>query len=383
MKRLNHLYEQCYDIDNIFLIANKVCMRVKNKQKVDRFESYMSEHIINISNRLKNIDCNLGRYNIFMITDPKCRIVMSQEIEDKILNHLIAEYVLVKVYEPRFINSMAATRINKGTKYGLYLMKKYMSKMKRAYGNYYVLKIDIKKYFYRIDHEILKSILTKKIKDKKALSMLGYIIDSTDESYINENINHLKESRIRFISNSPFISKSDKKHLIEETIALPTYEKGKGCPIGDQTSQAFGLIYLYEFNKYLKNNLKLKYVINYMDDFVILHQDKKYLDKALVNIKSVLKKNYKLDINEKKTKIDNINNGVEFLGFRFYHKNNKVILRLRNNTKKRFKERLKQIKYLFLNGKITKKEYEELITTNRSHLLWGDCNNLIYHNNRL
>lgn len=383
MKRLSNLYENCYDIVNILSIADKVCSKVRNKEKVDRFETYKAEHIINIKNRLKSLDKNLGKYNIFMITDPKCRIVMAQEIEDKILNHLIAEYVLVKTFEPRYANSIAATRINKGTKYGIYLVKKYLNSLKNKYEDLYILKIDIRKYFYRIDHEILKKILSRKIKDKRALTILFQIIGSTDEEYINKQIKTLKASRIAFINNASFISKKDKEQLKSEVLEIPIYEKGKGCPIGDQTSQAFGLIYLYEFNNFLKTELHLKYVVNYMDDFIIFHHDKEYLKKALSIIKDKLHNDYKLDVNEKKTRIDNMKNGVEFLGYRFLIKNNRIITKLRSSTKKKFKKRVKEIKYLYINNEITKKEFNSLIINNMGHFKWGDCHNLVRKNSMI
>ena len=99
MKRLNNLYKETYDLDNIIDMTNKVCSKVRNKNKVNKFELYKSEHIINIKNRLQNKNIKLDKYNIFMITDPNCRIVMSQEIEDKIINHLVAEYILLKNFE--------------------------------------------------------------------------------------------------------------------------------------------------------------------------------------------------------------------------------------------------------------------------------------------
>ena len=77
---------------------------------------------------------------------------------------------------------------------------------------------------------------------------------------------------------------SNKEEIINEIERIPLYEKGKGIALGNQTSQAFGLIYLYEFDHYVKEELHLKYYINYMDDFVILHHDKKYLEKCLDSI---------------------------------------------------------------------------------------------------
>lgn len=107
-----------------------------------------------------------------MISDPKARIVMAEELEDKIINHLIAEYILVKVFEKKYTDNICATRVGKGTAYALKLLRKYINAIKREHDNFYVLKVDISKYFYRIDHDILKQILSEKIKDKDALDIL-------------------------------------------------------------------------------------------------------------------------------------------------------------------------------------------------------------------
>ena len=192
MKRQNNLYNKLSDLDEIDAMCKKVCSKVKNKKKVERFETYLSEHIINIKNRIESKSSNMGRYNIFLITDPKCRIVMSQNIEDKVINHLAADLILVKTFEKKHLNFVCATRINKGTLYAIKLFKKYLNEMKSKYSNFYVLKIDIKKYFYSLDHDVLKGILERNIKDEDALNILYNIIDSTNEPYINETINKMK-----------------------------------------------------------------------------------------------------------------------------------------------------------------------------------------------
>lgn len=375
MKRYNNLYNKLCDIDNIIDMVDSVCKRVKNKHKVDVFETYKAEHIYNIKKRLDNRDLNVGKYNIFMITDPKCRIVMAQNIEDKIINHLIAKYVLVKVYEPLYTNSMCATRIGKGTLYGVKLLKKYLIEMKYKYSNFYVLKIDIHKYFYKIDHEVLKNILKKKIKDKDSLNFLFSIIDSTNDEYVNKEIINLKESRIKYLKNSNLLNKNK---LIQEVKDIPLYEYGRGVALGNQTSQAFGLIYLYEFNHYLKEKLHLKYCINYMDDFVIIHHDKEYLKKCLVLIENELKEKYNLELNLNKTKINSIKNGIDFLGYRFYLKNNKVILKLRTRTKKKFKKKVNTLGLLYKYNLINKRIFSCGIASYKGILKWGSCNNLYY-----
>ena len=369
MKRVSNLYYKVYDIDNINKMCDLVCSKVKNKEKAEKFMLYKSEHIINIRNKLMSKNLDFSKYSIFLITDPKCRVIMSQSIEDKVINHLVAKYLLVDVYENIYTNSMCATRKGKGSSYGIHLLKTYLNKIKYKYTNFYYLKIDIKKYFYNIDHNILKSILCHKIKDKDALEVLYKVIDSTNDNYINKCIDNLKNNRIHYLKDS---------NLIREVEEIPLYKYNKGCSIGNQTSQAFGLIYLYEFNHYLKEKLHLKYVINYMDDFIILQEDKDYLNLCLKQIRKYLFDNLKLELNEKKTRIDSMKNGIDFLGYRFIIKNNKVIMKLRNRVKKNFKKKVKFLNELILNNYISKKEFKNLLSSYKGLLINGNCNYLYY-----
>ena len=363
MKRVNNLYKEVYNINNIITMTDKVCSRTKNKNKVHNFNLYKYEHIYNIYRRLYTKDIGNIKYNIFMINDPKARIVMAQDLEDKIINHLIAEFGLVKVFESSYTDYMCATRIGKGTIYGVKLLKKYLTKMNMKYNNFYLLKIDISKYFYNIDHNILKRILSSKIKDKDLLYVLNKIIDSTNESYVNDNITKLKNSRINYLNN---LNINNKDKLIKEVESIPLYKYDKGIALGNLTSQAFGLIYLYELIHYIKEELKIKYIINYMDDFVILNQDKEYLKYCLNIIINKLNTDYKLNINTKKTRIDSIKNGIDFLGYRFYLKNNRVIIKLRNRTKYRIKNKI---------SKYNKEKLKKSFISYKGILKWGSCNN--------
>lgn len=375
MKRVGNLYNSVTDIDNIIEMTNKILSRTRNKKKVELFEKHKIEHICNIKRRLDNKDLRFGKYNIFMITDPKTRIVMAEELEDKIINHLIAKYILVKVFENKYTDNICATRVGKGTSYAIKLLRKYINEIKSKHPNFYVLKVDISKYFYRIDHDVLKQTLREKIKDKDAINTLYKIIDTTNESYVNNNIGRLKDNRIKYFRNH---NAKNKDELIAQINKIPLYEYNKGVALGNQTSQIFGLIYLYKFNHYLQEELHLNYAINYMDDFVIFHHDKRYLKYCLNEITNKLHNEYKLDININKTKINNIKNGVEFLGYRFSLKNNKLIVKVKNTTKRKFKTRIKELKLLYNNNIITKREFNKYIASYKGILMNGNCNNLYY-----
>ena len=339
MKRVNNIYNRITDINTIIdVYDNEVKRNTKNKTKVEEFDNYYSLNIKGIKEELMSGDYIPGEYNIFFIREPKLRIIMSQSIKDKVINHLVARYFLINVFEKGLIENNIATRKNKGTHYGLKLFKKYLNIMKNRYNNFYILKFDISKYFYNIDHDIVKGLVKNKIKDKKVIGLIDKIIDSTDMEYINKTIIKLNKNN--------------------EDVSL--YKKGKGFPIGNMTSQFIGILYLNELDYFIKEKLKIKYYIRYMDDGVLIHENKEYLKYCLSEIERMIEK-YKLSLN-KKTRIYKMSEGIEFLGFRFIIKNNKIIMKIKNNTKKRFKRRLN------INN----------MSSYIGHLRYGDCSNLIY-----
>ena len=341
MKRANNLVND-FTIENVIKAYKVVRKNTLNKNKIYKFEEYYTSNISNVF-RLLN-DYKVGKYNIFLIKDPKYRIIMSQNINDKIINHLMAD-ILIKVLEPSLISANVASRKNKGTSYGIKYLKKYLNSMN---GEVYALKFDISKFFYNIDHDILKKMLERKIKDKKYLDILFKIIDSTDEDYVNECIIKLKEREISYLKNSDL---NDKNKRIDEINRIPLYEKGKGLGIGNVVSQILAIFYLNDLDHFIKEKLHIKYYIRYQDDGILLEYDKKYLKYCLDEISKFIL-DYGLRLNDK-TKIINVSkNGVDFIGFRFYIKN-KIILKVRNNTKKRFKKKMKLIE----KGKIENGEH--------------------------
>ena len=191
---------------------------------------------------------------------------------------------------PGLINSNVASRKNKGTSYGVKLYYKYRNIYDTKYrkDGYYLLKLDISKFFDSIDHNILKNKLRTRIKDKDALNILEIIIDSTD----------------------------------------------KGLPIGANTSQLFAIFYLDEVDKYIKEELKIKCYIRYQDDMLLIHQDKEYLKYCLESIKVKLD-NLGMTLNNK-TKIYKSNENINFIGVRKNKRYSNI-----SRTRKKYKRMLK------------------------------------------
>lgn len=371
MKQINNIYDSIVDTKKIMKMYDKrIRINTENKAKLLRFEYNYVSNIVYIKNILKDRMYTPGKYNIFIIKEPKLRLIMSQNIIDKIINHLVSEYLLVKVFDQSLIDSNIATRKNKGTDYGIKLLKKYIRKINN--DEFYVLKFDISKYFYNLDHDILKNIISKRIKDKDAINLLYKIIDSTDYSYINKRINDLKNREIEKILNS---NNQDKERLINEIKSIPEYKKGKGLPIGNMSSQFLAILYLNELDHYIKEELKIKGYIRYMDDGILIHQDKEYLKKCLNDIERILDK-YKLKLNNK-TKIYSSKEGFEFLGYRYIIKNKRLILKIKSQTKRRFKRKMKTLYKLEEQGKITKKDIMHVEASYRGHLHYGNTKKLI------
>lgn len=364
MKRINNLYKNLTNLNNIINIYEKqIRKNTKNKFKIEKYENYLSINFYKIYDELINEKVSLSKYFIFLVKEPKYRIIMSQTIKDKIINHLVAKYILINSFEKTFIDSNVATRKNKGTLYGIKLIKKYINELKKERKEIYYLKCDISKYFYNIDHSILKKILRKKIKEKKTLNLLDQIIDSTNYTYIKNDIDELCKKEIEKIKILN-ISEKEKNKKIDEINRIPRFGiKGKGIPIGNMTSQAFAIIYLNDLDHYIKEKLKIKYYVRYMDDFVLLHTDKQKLKECYKIISDKLNNDFNLTLNPK-THIGMIKNGLDFLGYRFILKDNKLYLKLRTIIKRRFKKKLKKLSKLNKQKKI---EYSTLESVHASY----------------
>lgn len=161
-----------------------------------------------------------------------------------------------------------------------------------------MLKADIKQYFETVDHQILQTALKKEIKDKRVLWLISVILSNYEAKTAHQ-----------------------------------------GMPLGNLTSQFFANVFLNELDQFVKQQLRAKYYIRYVDDFVIIHQSKDTLINQKAKIDSFLREKLKLTLHPDKSKIIPIKRGVEFLGLKifFYHK----ILRRKNL--RRFERKLETL----------------------------------------
>lgn len=327
--RMNNDYITLANVLSVY--EKEISKNVKNKKRVYNFEVNKMQNIMNITKMLKNHDIGVMHYNVFLIHEPKERLVMSLSVQGKIINHFLARYILEKNLTKYLDARNIATRKNMGTDYGVKLVIKYINILKRKHKTFYVLKIDISKYFYSIDHAVLKGLLEDKLEFFE-YKMMCDVIDSTNNPKVLSKIKWIKD---KFAAD------------------IPLYEVGKGLPIGNMTSQFLSIFYLYKIDHYIVHNLHIKYYVRYMDDFILMDENKEKLEKALDVIVKKLKDEYKLNVNPKKTNIVNIKDGFSFLGYTFKIKGKKNIIKIKKSNVEKIKKRVKIVKCLYNKGKIS------------------------------
>ena len=177
MKRKDNLYNNICKLENIEKVFNEICRNTKNKKRVEKYKQFKCANIYDVYNTLKNKEYKPGKLNVFEIYEPKKRRIVSQEMKDKLVNHLVARYILYPSILPCLIDENVASRKNMGTNKGIKLANKYRKICNIKYKRYYILKCDISKFFASIDNDKLKEKLKKRIKDKDALKIIFNIID--------------------------------------------------------------------------------------------------------------------------------------------------------------------------------------------------------------
>ena len=252
MRKVGNLYHRITDIKNIKYIYDKyVRLNTKNKVAIEKFDEYYASNIARIKYILDNKLYKPGKYNIFLIKEPKVRLIMSQSITDKIINHLVSKYILESVFDRLLIDNNIATRVGRGTHYGINKLKTYLNI--HINEDLYILKYDIKKYFFNISHGLLKRIIRDNIKDNDAINIIDTIIDSTDDRYVNEKIKEIKKKEISKIKLS---NNKDKDKLINEIIDIPLCKRGYSLSLGCVSSQVFAIVFMYKIDNYIKRTLK-------------------------------------------------------------------------------------------------------------------------------
>lgn len=322
-KRKTDIYYDAITFDNVYATWKIVRGTCKNRKAVFNFSLNKNTNTYTIYTVLKEKRYKPLPFRLFLIFEPKARLVMSQTVSDKIINHFVTNYYLLPYLEKKLIDQNVATRKNKGSEYANKLIINYINTIRQKDKNkeVYCLKVDISKYFYSINHDILMNKLEKNINDKNVIEIIKIIISETNKPYINETI-----------------IKYNKKYGTN----IPLYKHGTGLSIGAMTSQFLAIFYLNDLDHYIKEKLKCKYYIRYMDDFLIFDTNRERLKEVLREIQNEFQK-LKLVMNPK-SGIHKLTTGIPFLGYSYKIINGKFKMSYRKKTYQKITKKLKILK---------------------------------------
>lgn len=326
--------KKCFDKNLTFekmLNAHKRARKNKvYKNEVIKFEINLENNIINLINKIETNKYHLGTYRSFIVKEPKVREIKALPYTDRVVHQWYIEEFIKPYILPRFISNTYACIDNRGAHLAVSTIQHYMQIYKRNSTNFWILKCDISKFFYNIDPYILYNILQKYITDKKLLNFTKLLI---------------------------FDKRKDDKEI--------------GIPIGNYTSQFFANIYLNELDKFVKNNLKIKYYVRYMDDFILLLPSKNDCINIKRKIQTFLWNILRLKLNAK-SRYYPYKMGLNFCGYKIWTTHRLV----RKDSKTKIKKKIKFWNKQYINNELNIKYIIQSLNSWFGHISHANSYNL-------
>ncbi len=285
MRRAGGLFERIVDFRNLVAAARRAARGKRDRPSVARFEFYLERELIALQEQLTAGTYSPGTFFTFEVRDPKRRAICAAPFRDRVVHHAVCD-VLEPVFERRAIADSYACRQGKGTHAAIARAQAFA----RRYP--FFVKCDVRRFFASVDHAVLRALLRRLFKEAPLLDLLN-----------------------RIIAHAP-----------------PDAAPGRGLPIGNLTSQHFANLYLGELDHQLKDRLRVKGYLRYMDDFLLFADDKATLHLWLAEIRAFLAERLGLVLKEEVTLVAPVTAGIPFLGFRVYP----GLIRLNQRTRRRF-----------------------------------------------
>lgn len=267
MKRAGGLIARIADPDNLRLAFWKASRRKNGKEEVVTYRSHLDKNLLALRSEILEGKVDVGHYHYFKIYDPKERVICAAAFKERVLHHALMN-VCHEHFERSQLFDSYACRAGKGTYAALSRAKLFQKKYA------WFLKLDVRKYFYSISHEVLKQRLQRVFKERKLLDIFGTIIGSYEAS------------------------------------------QGKGIPIGNLTSQYFANHYLAAADRHVKEALRIPAYVRYMDDMVLWADDKAQLLSAGNAVTLLMREKLQLEL--KPFCMNRADKGLPFLGYLLY-----------------------------------------------------------------
>ena len=286
----DEIFRRIISWDNLLAAYHSAASEKWFRNDVEKFSAHLGENLIGIQNDLVWKSYTVGRYREFYVYEPKKRLVMALNFRDRVVQWAIYRQ-LNPLLDNQFYYHSYGCRVGKGTTRAADRVQYWMRMADRKPVDWYYLKLDISKYFYRVDHEVLLKILGEKFPDEPQLLWLMTTIINCDHTPFGL---------------PPGVGVDD----------IPPSERlfEVGMPIGNLTSQLLANVCLDQLDQYIKHELRIHCYVRYMDDMVLIHPDKMLLNDCKVLIEDYLNKHLHLELNSKTT-IGKVKNGITFVGY--------------------------------------------------------------------
>jgi len=324
-------------LPNLLLAAEKAAKGKRDKTSTAQFLVGLESELFRLHDELLRHTWRPGGYRTFKIYDPKERTISAAPFADRVVHHALCN-VIEPVFEKTFIHDSYANRKGKGTHKAIERYQQFARRFP------FVLKCDIRKFFPSLDHTVLKQELHRCLHDPGTRRLCDTILDGSNP----------QEEHIAYFPGDDLFA---------------PYTRRRGLPIGNLTSQFWANVYLNRFDHFVKESLRVKGYIRYVDDFVLFADTKAQLHTWKSEVERFLA-GLRLLLHPAKTRIYRVDDGVPFLGFRVwpYH---------------RFVQKPKTRRYRrFLKGKIRKYLAGEILPDNLEAAINAWCGHIRFGQSR-
>jgi RNA-directed DNA polymerase len=311
MKVARYLFDRMVAVENLLLAWRHFKRGKRQRKDIQYFERYVEDFIFDLHEDLATLSYQHGGYQHFHVFDPQKRYISKACVRDRLVHQMLYA-VLTEVFDQTFVFHSFSCRVDKGTHAGVHELQKILRKVSRnGKQACFALKMDVQRFFDSVNHDILKSLLRKRIQDHRVLCIIDRVIDSFGSQ--------------------------------------PDHIRNIGLPLGNVTSQIFANVYLHPLDDFVKHTLQQKYYLRYCDDFIIVAHEKSQLTALIEPIGNFLAQKLLLTLHPKKIILSNMHQGIDFLGYVLFL-NHRL---LRTSTRRRMQRRLKAKYDAYLKQKIT------------------------------
>jgi len=273
------------------------CRRTKrNSPSALAFEERLEKNLRDLFDELKSGSYAPRRSICFVVTRPKPREVWAADFRDRIVHHLLYRHIGAR-FENSFIADSCACIKGRGTLYAAQRLEAKVRGITQNWGRRaYYLKCDLANFFVSIDKRILHELLAERIGEPWWLALTETVL------FHDPRTNFELRGDPRLMDLVP-----PHKRLMNQPAHL-------GLPIGNLSSQFFANVYLDVLDQHAKHNLRARHYIRYVDDFIFLHESPEWLNEVLRDVEAFLPARLGARLNPKKTVLQTIDTGIDFVG---------------------------------------------------------------------